>query len=155
PSRPTRHRGGWPAERLPGPSEVEVQLGEEEVAVARGVLRHAVVEPYADPRLQVLHRRHLPYDAVALPLVLVDVVVRVVVLVRDLEVMAAAEAPVALEQAHVDVALAGRAVVGDEIRFREPRDRSGAPADVRPANLPVAEVRVVEVVARADAPARQ
>src|SRR5690606_34892404 len=96
----------------------------------------------------------LPYDAVPLALVLVEVVVRVEILVADLDVVASTQAPVALEQAHIRIALAGRPVVGHQVGFREPRDRSGSKARVNAANLAIAEIRVVVVVACPEPPTR-
>src|SRR5690606_4419103 len=94
------------AERLAADAaalEEHVQLREELVAVRQRLRGHAVVDAIARARLHERDGEVLEHDAVALLLVVAEVVARVEELVRRLDVVAFAQAPVALDQrgAHV------------------------------------------------------
>src|SRR4051812_23656312 len=133
-------------------SEVAVYLCEYKPAVLGVVLRNAVVVATANSQLQELEGRVFPHQAPAVLIVMANVAIRIEIFGGDLEVMSLGDRPVGFEQADHLLAPRGEVLVGDVVRFREPRDRPGTQAGEDVLHLPAFAGGVVEVGARPDAP---
>src|SRR4030095_11707474 len=107
----------------------------------------------ARAQLDELNGCVLPYDAESVLLVCIHVRVRLEVFRGELQIVPGAKIPVAFQQSDPFAALAiGKAVIDDVVRFRQPRNRTGAQAGENTLHLSLARVRVVVVEPGAETP---
>src|SRR5688572_10532673 len=145
----------WTACRRQSSSEEAVQLDEAEAPVLERVPGYAVVDAHASPQLEVLDRRVLVDQRIALLLVVAHVGVGLEGLDRRLQVVALPRHPVALDQPDPSLQVAARQpAVFDVVDLGEPGDRPGAQAREQGGESPVRGIGVVEARARAETPAR-
>src|SRR6185369_10306626 len=116
------------------------------------VLWNAVVVATANSQLQELEGCVFPHHAPAVLVVMANIAIRIEIFRGDLEVMPLGNRPVGLEQADHLLAPGREVLVGDVVRFREPRDRPGTQAGKEVLHLPAFAGGVVEIGARPDAP---
>ncbi len=101
--------------------EVSMQLDEVQPSVLGIVLRNSIVPAKTRSYLHELNRRELIHQAPARLLAIRHRAVRIQKLVRDLQVVAAGNEPVGLEQGGELLALlVGDALVIGDLRLRQP-----------------------------------
>src|SRR6266403_4677787 len=118
-------------------------------------LRYAVQVAHAGAQLHELHRRQLVQQAPASLRIVSHAAVRIQVLARDLEIVAARERPVGFHQSREPLhAAAGNAAVIDKVGLAEPGDGSGLQsAEKSPGALGSGGGGMVVVGGRAEPPA--
>src|SRR5207302_5215178 len=143
--------------RMRGPvSEEPVQLEEVQPRVLAGELRYAVRVAHPGAQLHELHRRQLVQQAPASLCIVRHAPVRIEVLCRDLEIVAAGEGPVGFHQSRERLHPAtGKAAVIDEVGLAEPGDIAGLQSAEHSPGAPAAGGgRVVVVGGRTEPPQR-